>query len=231
MTPDIHQDASPPTSQEEVKSLSHWIWMIAGAMIVFAVIIYPYLPDTIPTHWNINNEIDAWSPKFPGALFIPALGIVMAILFPLLERIDPKRMNYADFRKTWAIMRIALMAFIAFMEVVTFTVAIKPEWNHLVGPSIIGGIGALFIVMGNYMGKLRQNWFIGLRTPWTLDDPEVWKKSQRMTGRLFVISGIAMLAMAIYGKIVPVIFFSIIVLVAFVPMVYSYILYTRKRKQ
>lgn len=225
--------SSTTISNERDSRLTYYapVWIIAGLMLLGALLVYPYLPDTIPTHWGFSGEPDAWGSKWPAA-FIPVfIGVGFAVLFPLFERIDPKRMNYKDFRPVWRVIQISLITFMAYIQAITYYVTLHPDANNVVGSAIIGGVGALFIILGNYMGKLRQNWFIGLRTPWTLSDPEVWQKSQRLTGWMFVFAGVMMLVMAVTGGIQPHIFFGVIVAIVIIPVVYSYVLHAKKQKE
>ena len=105
---------------------------------------------------------------------------------------------------------------------------LHPEASAMVGRSMIFGIGVLFVILGNFMGKVRQNWFIGLRTPWTLADPEVWQKSQRVGGWAFVLGGLAVITETFFLGDNPWIFFGIILVIAVFPIVYSYVIYKRK---
>ncbi len=210
------------------------VWVIALIAIIVAVIAYPYLPDPLPTHWGLSGAPNGWTPKPFGAFIMPGMIVLFAILFPVLEYIDPKRAQYDLFRKPWLAIQISLSAFLLYMEGLTFYAALAPTHNDIVGPGVTAGIGILFIILGNLMGKIRQNWFVGLRTPWTLDDPEIWQKSQRLTGWMFVLGGIAILIMSLTagsGTALFIIFVPVILGITIVPIVYSYVLSARKRKK
>lgn len=210
---------------------SKTVLAIVAGMFLFSLIVYPSLPDIIPTHWGVNGEADGFSPKYFGAFFAPVLGLFLAFLFPIAQRMDPKRDSYANFQKTWSRLQVGIIAFFAYIHVVTTLAGLYPPLSGRVATFIVGGMGILFILIGNSMGKIEQNWFVGLRTPWTLSDPEVWRKSQRLAGWLFVFAGIVTLVLAftippngtLFG-----IFITMIVIISIVPAIYSYLLAKKK---
>ncbi|MDD5055315.1 MAG: SdpI family protein [Candidatus Peribacteraceae bacterium] len=204
--------------------------LIVAGMFLAGALLYPRLPDLITTHWGISGQPDGWMPKAYGTWLLPGLALLLMILFPILSRLDPKHENYALFARTWEIIQIAIVAMMAYIFAVQLYASIHPEAATLVGRFIFLGMGALFVVIGNYMGKIRQNFFVGLRTPWSLSDPEVWSLSQRFGGWMFVFGGLAfMIEAAIWTYEIPV-FIAVLLLVTVVPIAYSYLLY-RARKQ
>jgi len=200
------------------------------AMFVAGAILYSRLPDMIPTHWGFEGNPNGWSPKTFGVWLIPGLSLIFMILFPILQRLDPKSQNYENFQKPWAIIQTAILGMLAYMYAVTMFVTLKPEYNAMVGRLVVFGMGAMFVVLGNYMGKVRQNYFVGLKTPWTLEDPEVWQKSQRVAGYAFVLCGLIALVESLIWIAVPYVFFGAVALTVIVPIAYSYVLAKEKRK-
>jgi uncharacterized membrane protein len=227
----MNTSTSHPTSPTDVKPSRTGIviiWAIVALMFLAGWIAYPYLPDMVPTHWGFTGEPNAWSPKWPGAFIGPFIALACAILFPLLPRLDPKRKNYPDFQKPWFVIQLSIIGFMAYIEAVTIFVTFFPAHNALVGQAITAGVGLLFIILGNVMGKVRQNWFVGLKTPWTLDDPDVWQKSQRVAGWAFVIAGLAIIVNTLFLRTNPYVFFGAVLLVVLGPIVYSYVIYRNK---
>jgi uncharacterized membrane protein len=220
----MHQNSKTP---ERIKGIVWPLWIVVVAMLALAVIAFPSLPDPIPTHWGFDGQPNDWGSRWTIFL-MPGMAALFTFLFSLFERIDPKRINYRAFQKAWFAIRFGIILFLGFIEAVMIYVALNPEYNDKVGVLVTAGVGILLIVFGNYMGKIRQNWFVGLRTPWTLDDPEVWQKSQRVAGWAFVVAGIAILIMALTGGLNPWIFFLIVFCSAFAPVFYSYFLYKKK---
>jgi len=203
--------------------------LIVAGMFLAGALLYPRLPDMITTHWGVSGQPDGWMPKAYGTWLLPGLTLLMTILFPIFSRLDPKQENYPLFARTWEIIQIAMIAMMAYIFAVQLYASIHPEASALVGRFILLGVGALFVVIGNYMGKIRQNFFVGLRTPWSLSDPEVWSRSQRFGGWMFVLGGLAFMVEAAIWKYEIPVFIAVIIAVAVVPVVYSYVLY-RQRK-
>jgi len=214
-------------TNERVKGIVWPLWIVVAVMIALAIAAFPHLPDPIPTHWGFSGQPDSWGSKWTIFL-LPGMAALFTFLFSFFERIDPKRINYHAFKKAWFAIRLCIILFLGYMEAIMILVSLKPEYNDQVGNFVTAGIGVLLIVLGNYMGKIRQNWFVGMRTPWTLDDPEVWQKSQRVAGWAFVVAGIAILIMALTIGARPWIFFPIVFGSAFAPMFYSYFLHKKK---
>jgi len=203
--------------------------VLVALMFVAGAILYPQLPDIIPTHWGFEGEPNQWSPKTWGAWLIPGLTLLFLVLFPILPKLDPKRENYENFKKPWNVIQTSFVAFFAYIYAVTMYVTLYPEYNGLVGRAVVFGIGILFVILGNVMGKVRQNYFVGLKTPWTLNDSEVWQKSQRFAGWVFVLAGLSfMVEGVVWFAILPVFIIAIFALVV-APMAYSYLLARAKK--
>ncbi|MDF1497108.1 MAG: SdpI family protein [Patescibacteria group bacterium] len=198
-------------------------WVLVAIMFLAGALLYSYLPDMIPTHWNVNNQIDGWTPKIYGAWLIPGMALIFTILFPLLRKIDPESKNYDKFAKTWEVFQITIIGFLAYMYAITSYVALNVDKSYLVGRLVMLGLGVMFIILGNYMGKIRHNYFVGIKTPWTLADPEVWQKTHRLAGWIFVAAGLLVLLMAFFWmQYIWPFFIAIILAIVIIPMFYSY---------
>lgn len=154
----------------------------------------PFLPDQIPTHWNFAGRIDSWGPKWSGTAF-GALPLGILLLLAVLPAIDPKGKNFEKFAPLYRGMMVGTtLFFCAFSwmgELCAFGVI--PDGSGLVGALVGGGCGVLFILLGNYMPRIKQNYTFGCRTPWSLADPHNWERTQRMGGITFVVMGAATL--------------------------------------
>jgi uncharacterized membrane protein len=202
---------------------------LVALMFIAGAFVYSRLPDVIPVHWGFEGQPNGWAPKTYGAWIIPLMSLAFLFLFPLLSRIDPKAANYEQFKKPWSVMQTAIIAMFAYMYVVTDAVTLYPQYNAMVGRAVVLGVGLLFVVIGNVMGKVRQNYFVGLKTPWTLNDPEVWQKSQRFGGWAFVIAGLAFVVEAVVWIAVVPVFIAAMAVMVVLPIVYSYLI-SRKKK-
>lgn len=163
------------------------VLIIAAALIASAV-VYPDLPDRMPTHWNLSGEPDGWSSRAWGAWLIPFMIAVVWGLTRLLPAIDPRKANYAKFAGAFEGIILSVMLFMLVLHGLILRAALgHPVAMDRVMPA---GIGVLFIVIGNLLPRARPNWFVGIRTPWTLSSDRVWEKTHRIGGRLFVAGGI-----------------------------------------
>jgi len=190
---------------------------------------YANFPDRVPTHWGLNGEVDGWSSKAFAAFFFPGLVLGIYLLFLGIPYLDPKKDRYAEFAKPYHIFKDFMVAFMTLTYFYTglYGIGYQLPVTMVIPPAV----GVLFLVIGNYLGKIKSNWFMGIRTPWTLSNEEVWNKTNRLGGKLFILSGLFM----IFGAVLPpAIFFTtfiVVILVAsLVPVIYSYILYRKIQK-
>lgn len=198
--------------------------VIVIVMFIGTILLYPQLPDVIPIHWNFHGQPDDWGAKTWAAWLIPGISLLMIILFPILAKIDPRHKNYKKFSGAWEVIQTVIIAFFGFIFFVQYYMTLYPENQNLMEPIMLSAVGIMFIVLGNYMGKIRQNYFVGIKTPWTLHDPEVWQKTHRLGGWVFVIAGIVFLFEAWTGLFIGPVFFITVAGVVLIPVVYSYVI-------
>ena len=155
-------------------------------------------PDaTVPIHWNVEGEVDGYGPAWFAFLMIPAITAGIVGLMALIPRIEPSRENlrrYAPAYRTLSIAVVLLMA-VVHLVVVLGGVGMDVPVGFIVGT----GVGILFLVMGNVLATVRSNYMFGVRTPWTLSSERSWDRTHRMVGRLFVVTGLAMIVLALTG--------------------------------
>lgn len=203
--------------------------VIVLSMLLLGYVSYPYLPEQVPSHWNFAGEPDAWMSKTKAVWFYPGMAIGILLLFSVISKMDPRRDKYRLFQKTWEILQTVILSFFAYLYFVTLYVTIyAPEVN--MGQFVVGGIGLMFLLIGNYLGKIKQNYFIGIKTPWALHDEENWDKTQRMGGWCFFISGITLLLAGVFNIFMVQVMIASIVLAAIFPFIYSYYLFARKKR-
>lgn len=172
-------------------------WLVIAAMFVASTLAWGDVTGPVPVHWNIRGEVDGYGSRMEALLLVPAIALGMYLLLLLLPRIDPARANYASFTGPYALMRAALTASMAGMHALVLATALGYAVDA--GRWIPVGVGALLVVLGNILGKVRPNYFVGIRTPWTLSSARSWEKTHRAGGRLFVAVGIALATAAIIG--------------------------------
>lgn len=174
---------------------TEWLqWVLLAGMFALAAWSWPTAPDRIPVHWGLHGQVDRYGGKFEGLLAIPLLALAIYLLFLLLPRIDPKRANYADFSGPYAMIRIGVLAVMAAIYgMIQAWIHGRPVDIQVWVPAIVG---ALFVVVGSVLGRVRPNWFVGVRTPWTLSSRVSWERTNRAGGRLFLLLGAGLIAFA-----------------------------------
>ena len=203
--------------------------LIVLVSIALGFYFYSAFPDSVPVHWGVDGAPDRYGSKFEGAWLMPLIAIGMYLLFRFLPYIDPKKDKYQQFAKVYFIFRLIILL----MMLVIYLVASANSlgYNVRVEVWIPVAVGILFLIMGNYMGKLKPNWFMGIRTPWTLSNDEVWNKTHRLGGKLFILLGLLMIITPLlpYTNIFATLVIPVIV-VSLIPIVYSYVIYRKAGK-
>ncbi|EGW41907.1 SdpI family protein [Desulfosporosinus sp. OT] len=211
------------------KMLLRLMWAIAMLPVIVTVFVFDRLPEQIPMHWNIYGQVNAWHPKFPWIFLMPVIGILITIMATVLPRIDPKKENYERFKPQYFIIRLILVVFFAIMHMVIISISLGATFIK-VDTIIKLMVGILFIVLGNLMPKFKQNYFVGIKTPWTLANEVVWAKSHRHGGFVWFITGFVLSVLAFLpGKGSAIAYFVLILLASIEPILYSWIQF-RKQK-
>jgi uncharacterized membrane protein len=156
-------------------------------------LVYSHLPEKIPLHWGFSGQIDGWGGR-ANIIWMALMPFAMIVLFRILPRLDPRREAYAKHAMALAFMETALTVF--FIGLVWLVAAASLGFPIDVGDTGRVGIGLLFIVLGNFMGQLKRNYFVGIKTPWALADDEVWRRTHRRGAWVFVADGILFLVSA-----------------------------------
>jgi len=201
--------------------------LIVLGMFIAGGLAYPYLPAKLPIHWNIRGEIDGYMTKnIFSALFFPLLALVMWVTFLILPELDPKKAKYGAFMKEYHGIKLIIIALFAFIYGLIIAAALGvPVAMATVLPC---AIGVLFVYLGNIMGKIRQNHFVGFKLPWTLSNEEVWNRTHRLGGKLMVISGVLTIGGSFAGPEVAMItLIGTLLLMVTITMVYSYRTYKK----
>ncbi|HKQ38339.1 MAG TPA: SdpI family protein [Verrucomicrobiae bacterium] len=188
----------------------------------------------MPIHWNARGEIDGYAGKTFATFFIPTVNIFMVALIYCLAAIDPKvRGAQPDVRnsqrKVFGIVRLVLSGFMGIvgLAVLGIGAGLALDMSRIIGV----GMALLIGVLGNFMGKIRPNYFTGIRTPWTLESPHVWIRTHRFGGRLMIAVAVLLLiaCFTLKGVAWVSVMVSLILVMAFVPMIYSFIIYKKER--
>ena len=200
-----------------------WIYLaLILAGFALAAFLYPSLPDPVPTHFDSAGKADGFMPKPWGVFVLPLTSVLTFALLKILPAISPRGFRIADFQQAYNAIGISLMAFLFLVTAAALLVARGAALNI---STVVGiALGLLFMVLGNYMGKVRKNFFVGIRTPWTLASDEVWYRTHRLAGRLLSLAGlIAVIATAARASLAVVV--GSILLALLIPVVYSLVIY------
>lgn len=203
-----------------------WLALSAIALALLgSALLYPRLPEPMPIHWNAAGQPDDYGSRFVGAFLLPLVAAGIYLLFEVLPAIDPRKENYAKFSDTYHFLRRAFVLFMVLLHGLTLYAILLGD-SLLSSWLVTAAVGFLFILIGNYMPRVRSNWFVGFRTPWTLSDDRIWRRTHRVGGQVFVVSGLAMMVAAVLpaGWQLVVLLGAILAMVA-VPTAYSYWLF------
>jgi len=208
-----------------------WFAVIAIILVTFGITIalYPAVPDTMASHWDAAGQVNGYMAKPWGLAIIPAIMAIFAGLFALLPRIDPLRKNYAKFQRYY---EGFVLLFAAYLLVIQLQVIL---WNtgHPVSPNLTFPVvtGILIIYVGFLIDHAEPNWFVGIRTPWTLSSETVWKKTHEAGGKLFKIAGLICLAGVLAGRYALWFVLVPVLAVAVSTVVYSYVLFQDEERK
>jgi len=210
-----------------MKEVILWIFILLPFIYLF--MIWDKLPETVPTHFNIKGEADDWSHKIM-LIYLPCmLGIGVYLLMLVIPSIDPKK-RIAEMGEKFYMIRFIT---VVFMSVLSLYILYTTQSGSMSGGNFFLVItGAFFAAVGNYMQAMRPNYFVGIRTPWTLESEEVWKNTHRLGGKIWMIGGsmIVLLALLIHNqKTVFIVFMVMVFILAGVPIIYSYFDFKRMK--
>jgi uncharacterized membrane protein len=191
--------------------------------------LWDILPDRMASHWNIDDQVDGYITKFWGVFLLPLMSIGMLALFLILPQIDPLKANIAQFREAFNLFILLTILFFGYIWALTIA------WNlgftnFRMSSAMLPAMGLLFLFVGWMLRKAKRNFFIGIRTPWTLSSDRVWEKTHQLGSILFYVSGALALLGSIFGRyafwfvMVPVLGSTLFL------VVYSYVLYRQEAK-
>ena len=198
------------------------------ACLLATAILYPHLPSQIPTHWNAQGQVDHYGAKWTLLVVNPAIMLGMLGMFAVLPWLSPRHFEVDTFRATYLYIMLVFLAFFAYFHGLELWGAVS---GHVqISKAILGGICLLFALLGNVLGKVRRNFYIGIRTPWTIAEERVWNATHRFAAKTFVIGGFVALVLALAGA--P--FWGPLIALmagAVVPAVYSLVYYKQLERR
>ena len=206
--------------------------IIIVLQLFFSLVIAVHLPADvkIPTHWNMKGEIDGYSSKWVGILLFPIMNLLILGMLRFMPIFSVRYKNSADrFEKVIPNFTLILVGFFALIHIFTLLVAIG--FIGKVNQPIFILMGFLFIFLGNFLPKVPSNFYLGIRTPWSLSSETVWRKTHRVGGICFVISGIMMIIASLigeYSQLLNQVLITTVFVIIFIPIVLSFVWYKKE---
>ena len=203
--------------------------MIALALLAGAV-LWNQLPDQMASHWNVYDQVDGYTSKFWGVFLMPFVTLGMLILFIIIPNIDPLKANIAQFREIFNLFIVLIVAFMLYIHGLTLAWSLGFT-NFKMSTTMLPFMGVLFIAIGFMLRKAKRNFFIGIRTPWTLSSDSVWDKTHQLGSILFMASGVFAIIGGLFGGMIAfwLMFVPLIGSSLFL-VIYSYVLYRDETK-
>jgi uncharacterized membrane protein len=213
------------------KDLKKELPIIGFVLLPFIYLAYLWnsLPEKVPMHWNYKGEIDDWGTKYSLLGLIFLLPVLTYVLMLVIPKINPKKRIELMGGKYYQIKFVL----VGFMSVLAIYIIHSSNSQTLSSPSIVLVlIGLLFMALGNYFKVIKQNYFLGIKTPWTLESEEVWKLTHILAGKLWIVGG---LLIVIFSLVIPedinfYLFIIITAIITIVPIVYSYLIFRKLKK-
>ncbi|MEW9700166.1 SdpI family protein [Paenibacillus sp. SI8] len=209
-----------------------WGWrdilllIITCVPIGVAVVIYQDLPNQMASHFDLSGNVNGYMGKFSFIIFMSLLNLFLAFSLKVMPILDPKRANYTKFLDVYELLRFVIVIFLSgiFMIVLLY----NRGYDISMTTVLFLFLGGLWIIFGNYMGRIRHNYTLGIRTPWTLASEEVWRRTHRLAAPLWVLCGLVMIFSGFFGAaLVPyLLLFSIAVSIGY-PIIYSFLVYRK----
>lgn len=197
--------------------------------LIYMLFLWKELPETIPTHFNFEGKADGWSSKTTLPYIIGGLGIGIYLLMLIVPYLDPKK-RIQEMGSKYYSFRLILSSFFAGMNCF---IIYSAKVGDLSGNGFFFVLlGGLFAAMGNYFQTMRPNYFIGIRTPWTLQSEHVWKETHRLGGKLWMIGGLLMIVIAFIlplNSLKAILMVIILTAMVVIPLVHSYLLWKKEK--
>ncbi len=198
-------------------------FILIAIAVVAALALWNQFPDPMPSHWNAAGQVDDYMSKFWGVWMMPLITLGITLLLAAIPSIDPLKANIEQFRNLYNVFIVGFVAYMLYVYALTLAAALGVQFN--MSYMLIPAVGLLFIGISFLIEKAKRNFFIGIRTPWTLSSDEVWEKTHKLGAVTFRIGGGLVILSAFFGEngiwlLMPSIFIA-----ALTPVIYSYFLF------
>jgi len=194
---------------------------------IIGIYLYPSMPEEMASHWNAKGEVDDYMSKFWGLFLMPIVTLGLFLLFLIIPLIDPLKKNIEKFRGYFDAFIALIILFLFYIYVLSILWNLNYRFD--MSQAIIPAIAIIFYFAGVLMEKAKMNWFIGIRTPWTLSSKEVWEKTHKLGAKLYKILAFVFLLILLSPEYFTQIL-MIIIVIALYPLVYSYFEYRKLKR-
>ncbi len=188
------------------------------AATVASVVTYPQLPEQMPTHWSMSGNVNGWSSRLFGAWLVPVMMAVIWLVMRALPHIDPRRENYDKFRGVYEALIVLTLLFMLGVHILILAKATGSTID--IGRFVLSSVGLFFIAIGFLLPKAHPNWFVGIRTPWTLTSDLSWERTHKVGGPLFMLIGALT---AVTGIVAPALTVWVLVVTAVAVTVFLFV--------
>ncbi|NWG05268.1 MAG: SdpI family protein [Chloroflexi bacterium] len=206
------------------------VLILLATAVLAGLLLWNRLPAQMASHWNENDQVDGYMPKFWGVFLMPLVTLGLFLLFLVIPNIDPNKANIAKFRESFNLFIVLFVVFMLYIHGLTLAWSLGYT-GFKMSQAMLPAMGLLFILIGSMLRQAKRNWFIGIRTPWTLSSDAVWDKTHRIGSVLFMFSGVLAFIGSFFGGMLAfwLLFVPLIGSTLFL-LVYSYVMYQREMR-
>jgi uncharacterized membrane protein len=197
--------------------------LIVGLILIsflMGAYLYPNMPEKMASHWDANGRVNGYMPELWGLFLLPVISAVLLLAFMLIPKIDPLKANIEKFRGHFDLFVLLLFVFLLYIHMLTLLWNIGYRFNFI--QYLAPALGMIFYYSGVMIESAKQNWFIGVRTPWTLSSEVVWDKTNKLAGKLFKVAGVLAAMGVVFPKYAIFLILVPLILAAVYPIIYSY---------
>jgi uncharacterized membrane protein len=202
------------------------------AVLAGTLVAYPSLPNVVPIHWDAHGQVNGWGPKWSLFLYGPGGMLLMVLMFAALPWLSPRKFEVDSFRATYLYIMIVIVAMMAYCQGLILLAALGSLSGVVfdITRAIVGGVCLLIALLGNVLGKVRRNFFVGIRTPWTIANERVWNVTHRFAAKTFFAGGLlGLVAVVLRAPFwVPI---AAILIATLVPAAYSLVFYKQLERR
>jgi uncharacterized membrane protein len=202
--------------------------LITLAALIAGLVLYPQLPERVPSHWNAHGRINGYESRLTTVLLIPGMMAALMVVFAFLPALSPRRFEVTTFQSTYLYLMVVIVALMGYFHALLLWAAFSPQLP--MNRAVAGGICVLLVLIGNVLGRVRRNFYVGIRTPWTLANERVWYATHRLGGRVLVWAGFLGLILC-FVLPNPVWIIALFAGAGLIPFVYSFVFYKRLERE